>query len=148
MTTRRSSRIAVALGVALALAWAARAGALTADEVLKLKQAGVSDETIQQMLDNERAQQDAANARAGATQQMQEQSYAADHIGTHELGDGTVVLSTGKADPQQDVFDPTVPNSNANTQPMSVYPYVFPGGPPGPPAPVLGPHGPIGAGPR
>jgi hypothetical protein len=68
-------------------------------------------------------------------------------MGTWNLSDGSVVLSTGKADPQKDVSDPTVPNANA--QPMSVYPYVFGGGAPGPPGPVLGPHGPIGGpGPR
>jgi hypothetical protein len=117
--------------------------ALTADEVLQLKQAGVSDATIQQMLQNEnlkeqRQQQDTPAA-------MQEQKFANDHIGSWNTSDGRVVLSTGRADPQRDVFDPTVPNSNANA-PTNVYPYVFPGAPVGPPAPVIGPHGPPGGG--
>ncbi|MBY0274949.1 hypothetical protein K2Z84_06390 [Candidatus Binatia bacterium] len=122
------------------------ARALTAEEILQLKQAGVSDDTIQDMLQNERMkqQQKAADAPSAA---MEQDKFANDHIGSWTTSDGRVVLSTGKADPQKDVFDPTVPQNPADTTPMNVYPYVFTGaGPPGPPAPVIGPHGPIGGG--
>ncbi|MEW6268228.1 MAG: hypothetical protein AB1689_02885 [Thermodesulfobacteriota bacterium] len=141
--TRPPGTIA-ALALALALASPQPAPALTAEEVLKLKEAGVSDETIQQMLANERAQAD----QSAATEQMQQQKFANDHIGTWTTSDGRVVMSTGRADPQKDVFDPTIPQSGGE-YPMSVYPYVFPGAP-GPPGPVLGPHGPLpgGLGPR
>lgn len=124
-----------------------QARALTADEILQLKQAGVSDDTIQDMLQNERMkqQQKAADAPSAA---MEQDKFANDHIGSWTTSDGRVVLSTGKADPQKDFADPTIPNSNADQQP-NVYPYVFTNGqpgPPGPPAPVIGPHGPIGGG--
>lgn len=129
---------------ALLLCAASGAHALTADEILQLKQAGVSDDTIQDMLQNERLkeQQKAANAPSAA---MEQDKFANDHIGSWTTSDGRVVLSTGKADPQKDFFDPTIPQNQANTTPTNVYPYVFTGvGPPGPPAPVIGPHGPIG----
>jgi len=135
-------RAALALLLALAASGPQRASALTADEVLKLREAGVSDETIQQMLSNEAAKQQ----QGGASAQMQQQKFANDHIGSWTTSDGRVVLSTGRADPAKDVFDPTVPGSG-NDYPMSVYPYVFPGGAPGPPGPVMGPHGPLGPGP-
>jgi len=132
---------------------ATQAWALSAEEVLQLKQAGVSDATIQQMLENERLKDDQQNPPPQRADDdvpnaaMQEQKFANDHIGTWNTSDGRVVLSTGRADPQRDVFDPTVPNSNSNeNQQMNVYPYVFPGAPVGPAAPVLGPHGPIGGG--
>lgn len=120
------------------------AQALTAAEVEQLRNAGVSDDTIQDMLQNERLkdQQKAADA---PTQAMEQDKFVNDHIGSWTNSEGRVVLSTGKADPQKDVFDPTVPQSSADTMPTAVYPYVFPGAP-GPPAPVLGPHGPIGGG--
>lgn len=145
MTTRTT--IAATLLTTLALlAPAQRAAALTAAEVLQLKQAGVSDETIQKMLDNEsqKQQQDAAPSAA-----MQDQKFANDNIGSWTTSDGRVVLSTGKADPQKDVFDPTIQQSNSYQNGTNVYPFVFPGAPVEP-APVIGPHGPIGgaAGPR
>jgi hypothetical protein len=135
-------RTAVVPALAFALASASPAAALTAEEVLKLREAGVSDETIQQMLANERAQAD----QQGATEQMQQQKFANDNIGTWNTSDGRVVLSTGRADPDKDVFDPTVPQENP--YPMSIYPYVFPNAGPGAPAPVIGPHGLPGPGPR
>lgn len=150
-TTRRSvpgTRTSLLLSVlpALLLCSAGAARALTADEILQLKQAGVSDDTIQDMLQNERLkeQQKAADAPSAA---MEQDKFANDHIGSWTTSDGRVVLSTGKADPQKDVFDPTVPQNPADTTPTNVYPYVFTGGgPPGPPGPVIGPHGPIGGG--
>ena len=104
----------------------AAASALTADEVLQLRQAGVSDATIQQMLENERMkdQQQQADAPSAA---MEQDKFANDHIGTWTNSEGRVVLSTGKADPQKDVFDPTVQNSNGDYGQSNVYPYVFPG---------------------
>jgi len=140
-TTTAALIAACALLASVRTTWA-----LTAEEVLQLKQAGVSDETIQKMLDNEsqKQQQDAAPNAA-----MQDQKFANDNIGSWTTSDGRVVLSTGKADPQKDVFDPTIQQSNGYQNQMNVYPYVFPGAPVGP-APVVGPHGPIGggAGPR
>lgn len=130
-----------------AIAVPAVAHALTAEEVLQLKQAGVSDATIQQMLENERLKDQAQSGDDAPNAAMQEQKFANDHIGTWTTSDGRVVLSTGRADPQRDVFDPTVPQNGNDAMPANVYPYVFPGAPVGP-APVLGPHGPIGGGPR
>jgi hypothetical protein len=130
---------------ALLLCSATTARALTAEEVLQLRDAGVSDDMIQDMIKNERLkdQQKAQNAPSAA---MEQDKFANDHIGSWTTSDGRVVLSTGKADPQKDFADPTIPNANADSQP-SVYPYVFTGaGQPGPPAPVIGPHGPIGGG--
>jgi hypothetical protein len=123
------------------------ARALTADEVLQLRQAGVSDATIQQMLKNE--SQKNAQQRADVPSAMQNEKFANDHIGSWNTTDGRVVLSTGRIDPQRDVFDPTVPqNPNDDPQQMNVYPFVFPGGSGGTGGggPVLGPHGPIGGG--
>jgi hypothetical protein len=141
-TARRATRASLLLSLLLWPASAARA--LTAEEVLQMKQAGVSDETIQQMLENERLKdQQKVDDAPGAA--MEQDKFANDHIGTWTTSDGRVVLSTGKADPQKDVFDPTVPQSGADQLPANVYPYVFPGAP-GPPGPVMGPHGPIGGG--
>lgn len=138
----RTARTTLALALLL---WpTTRVLALTAEEVLQLKQAGVSDETIQQMLENERQKNE--QQAADVPSAMKQDEFANDHIGTWTTSDGRVVLSTGKADPQKDVFDPTVPQSGADQMPMNVYPYVFPGAP-GPPGPVVGPHGPIGGGP-
>lgn len=131
---------------AILLCGASAARALTAEEIVQLKDAGVSDDTIQDMLQNERLkeQQKAQNAPSAA---MEQDKFANDHIGSWTTSDGRVVLSTGKADPQKDFADPTIPNSNADSQP-NVYPYVFTngGGMPGPPGPVIGPHGPVGGG--
>jgi hypothetical protein len=138
----------IALALLLATTLAPRAAqALTADQVLQLKQAGVSDATIQQMLENERVKEDQQHGNAPSAA-MANQKFANDHIGSWTTSDGRVVLSTGRADPQRDMFDPTVPqNPNDYSQQMNVYPYVFPGAPMGGgPAPVLGPHGPIGGG--
>jgi hypothetical protein len=53
---RGISALAVALFTVMFLAcsWAASAGALTPEEVIKLKKAGVSDATIEKMLEQER----------------------------------------------------------------------------------------------
>jgi hypothetical protein len=75
---------------------------------------------------------------------MVDQEYATRHMGSWNLPDGSVVLSTGKSKPAG--FDPTIPQSNP--YPIDVYPYVFPGGggmpgPPGPgpaPGPVMMPR--------
>jgi hypothetical protein len=122
--------IAVAATV---LAWAFDpARGLTADEVLKLRAAGVSNETIQKMIDSESAQQPAP-----PPSDVVSEDYASHHIGTWDTPDGNVVLSTGKD--RQPGFDPTLPSSNQ--YPINVYPYVFPGGGmPGPPGPVVAPR--------
>ncbi len=62
--------------------------ALTSAEVLKLKEAGVSEETIQMMLQNE------AESRISSGQV--EQGYATDHMGSWQLRDGRTIHSTGK----------------------------------------------------
>ncbi len=61
---------------------------LTPEEVLKLKAAGVSEETIQMMLQKER--EDKIPAK------MREQGYATEHMGTWKLQDGRTITSTGK----------------------------------------------------
>jgi hypothetical protein len=68
-------------------AWT-RAAALTPEEVLKLKAAGVSDETIQLMIKQEREQR--------VPPAMVEQGYATDRMGTWKLKDGRTITSTGK----------------------------------------------------
>ncbi|HZR84525.1 MAG TPA: hypothetical protein VFD92_25725 [Candidatus Binatia bacterium] len=128
----RIALAAIATAAIVALSLEAARG-LTTEEVLKLREAGVSDETIQKMID-----QEAANP-SGVPQQMVDQEYASRHIGSWNLPDGSVVLSTGKS--REPGFDPTLPQNNQ--YPISVYPYVFPGGGmPGPP----GPMGPMGGG--
>jgi hypothetical protein len=142
----RTTRLTLLAATLLAMtARATPARALTAEEVLQLRQAGVSDATIQQMLENERQKNERHD---DVPQQMRDQKFANDHIGTWDTSDGRVVLSTGRADPQRDVFDPTVPQNNYGNGQMNVYPYVFPGAPGPAPAPVLGPHGPISGMPR
>lgn len=137
MANSIGSALRASLAAACLLFLPAPAQALTADEVLKLRAAGVSDETIQKMLDSEK------DSAAGVPQNMVDQEYATRHQGSWNLPDGSVVLSTGKS--QQPGFDPTIPQSNP--YPISVYPYVFGGGggmpgPPGPagPGPVMAPR--------
>jgi hypothetical protein len=72
----------------VSLLYGAAGFALTPEEVLKLKAAGVSDETIQLMLQKE--QDDKVST--GAV----EQGYATDHMGTWKLQDGRTIHSTGK----------------------------------------------------
>jgi hypothetical protein len=62
--------------------------ALTPEDVLKLKKAGVSEETIQMMLEQEHERRVPSN--------MVEQGYATDHPGTWKLKDGRTITSTGK----------------------------------------------------
>lgn len=72
-----------------ALVWWVNIGfALTPEEILNLKAAGVSEKTIQLMLQNEREK----TIPPG----MREQDYATDHMGTWKLRDGRTVTSTGK----------------------------------------------------
>ncbi len=68
--------------------WSSPTLALTPAEVLKLKEAGVSEETIQMMLQNE------AESRISSDQV--EQGYATDHMGSWQLRDGRTIHSTGK----------------------------------------------------
>ena len=149
-----------AIAVALALAasvFARSAAALTADEVLRLKAAGVSDHTIQMMMKDEQA--DAANAASGpppaqaappqaaqpqVPQSMVEQTYAEKHIGSWDLPDGSRVISTGQD--HNGFFDPTIPVQNP--YPMNIYPYVFPGGGGPMPGPFPGGGGAAGGGGR
>lgn len=113
------------------------AESLTAEQVLELRKAGVSDETIQKMLD----QGSSAGSLPGP---LQQQAEATSHIGSWDLPDGTRVLSTGKSDMPNHFYDPTI-GGGSNQYPISVYPFVTPYGPgPGPagggPAPVLVPR--------
>jgi hypothetical protein len=62
--------------------------ALTPAEVLKLKEAGVIEETIQTMLQNE------AESRISSDQV--EQACATDHLGSWRLKNGRTIHSTGK----------------------------------------------------
>jgi len=64
------------------------ARALTPEEILKLKEAGVSEETLQLMLRNERENKISADKL--------EQGYVTDHRGTWKLKDGRTITSTGK----------------------------------------------------
>lgn len=68
--------------------WSSPTLALTPAELLKLKEAGVSEETIQMMLQNE------AESRISSDQV--EQGYATDHMGSWRLRDGRTIHSTGK----------------------------------------------------
>jgi len=87
------------------------ASTLTPDEVLQLKAAGVSEETIQMMLRNEKEQ--------GIPSDTREQGYATDHMGTWKLRDGRTVTSTGKR--QLPLHYPT------EYPPPSPYaPYIYP----------------------
>jgi hypothetical protein len=119
----RARLLSVAAVLLANLAGAFPGFALTADEVLKLRQAGVSDETIQKLLDQETADHPPAR--------MTEQKYATDHIGSWNLDDGSVVLSTGKSDLPYHTYDPTLPQSSYSP---SINPYVF-----------VGPNGSAGA---
>lgn len=106
----------------LLLAVPAFGGTLTADQVLELRKSGVSDETIQKMLENEKqAMKDKQADRVPDS--MVEQSYANEHIGTWETKDGRRVYSTGKGDYPNHAFDPTIPSSQPQ-YPVGVYPYV------------------------
>ena len=83
----------VLLLIALSVSWTS---ALTTDEVIKLKKAGVSDETIRIMIEQERAGK---------------QQNPADQIGTREIkdaeGNTSVIYSTGA---------PTAPTQNESEQ--------------------------------
>ncbi len=98
------------------------AGTLTADQVLELRKSGVSDATIQKMLDNDsQAMKDKQADRVPDS--MVEQSYANEHIGSWTTKDGRRVFSTGKGDYPNHAFDPTIP-SNQPQYPVGVFPYV------------------------
>jgi hypothetical protein len=62
--------------------------ALTPEEVLQLKAAGVSEETIQLMLETERDRK--------LSPSLLEQEYATERMGTWHLRDGRTIHSTGK----------------------------------------------------
>jgi hypothetical protein len=83
----------ILLLLALSVSWAY---ALTTDEVVKLKKAGVSDETIRIMIEQERAGK---------------QQNPADQMGTREIkdaeGNSSVIYSTGA---------PTAPTQNESEQ--------------------------------
>jgi hypothetical protein len=87
---------------------------LTADEVLKLRAAGVSDETIQKMLDQEEDGQ--------VPSSMVDQAYATKHMGTWNLPDGSVLYSTGVSRPR----NPTIDQGDywGGMPPYSVNPFV------------------------
>jgi hypothetical protein len=128
---RRPAALARALALLclLSLAGPRVARCLTPEEVLKLRAAGVSDDTIQKMIDQEEQQRIPGS--------MVEQSYATKHMGNWTLEDGSVVHSTGQS--RQPFFDPTINPGQSSTQPYGIYPYVFPGAPGGAPAPARPP---------
>lgn len=93
---------------------ASPAFSLTPEEVLKLKAAGVSEETLQLMLQKE--QEDKVPSRT------LEQGYATDHIGTWKLQDGRTITSTGKR--QLPLHYPTAyPPASPYTP--NIYPYII-----------------------
>jgi hypothetical protein len=85
-----------AIAVMIIVLLASWAWALTTDEVIKLKKAGVSEKTIQTMIEQERSGQ---------------QGNPADQIGTREVkdaeGNTSVIYSTGA---------PTAPTQNQSEQ--------------------------------
>ena len=90
---------------------------LTPEEVLKLKAAGVSEATIQLMLQKEQENKIPAKTL--------EQGYATDHMGTWKLQDGRTITSTGKRQLPLDYPTAYPPYS---PYPPNIYPYVV--GPP------------------
>ena len=86
---------------------------LTPEEVLKLKAAGVSEPTIQLMLQKE--QEDKISSRT------LEQGYATEHMGTWKLQDGRTITSTGKR--QLPLDYPTAYPPDSPYAP-NIYPYV------------------------
>lgn len=101
--------------------------ALTPEEVLQLKKAGVSEKTIQMMLEQERDRQ--------VPPSMTEQGYATGHPGTWKLQDGRTITSTGKR--QLPLHYPTEYPPPAPYAP-EITPYIFRNRPPGEQAPALG----------
>jgi hypothetical protein len=90
------TRAKIFIAVLIVLLLAGSAFALTAEEVLKLKKAGVSEETIRLMIEQERAGR---------------QTNPSDQIGVREVkdadGNTSVIYSTGK---------PTAPAQNESEQ--------------------------------
>src|SRR5581483_399731 len=76
------------LGIGVLASWGSASFALTPEEILKLKAAGVSEETIQLLLQKEQEEQIPASTV--------EQGYATDHMGAWKLKDGRTITSTGK----------------------------------------------------
>jgi hypothetical protein len=106
--------------------------ALTPEEVLKLKAAGVSEETIQLMLRNESENKVSADKL--------EQGYATDLMGTWKLRDGRTITSTGKR--QLPLHYPTEYPPPSPYAPY-VYPYIdFPVGKARPRSSPVQPHSP------
>lgn len=121
---------------ALLSALPASADTLTAEQVLELRKSGVSDATIRQMLENEnQAMKDQQADRV--PDDLVEQSYANEHIGSWTTKDGRRVHSTGKGDYPNHAFDPTIPSTQPQ-YPVNVFPYV--GAPVPAPRPGNGPR--------
>ena len=99
--------------IAALLLGASTAFSLTPEEVLKLKAAGVSETTIQLMLQKE--QENKIPSRT------LEQGYATEHMGTWKLQDGRTITSTGKRQLPLDyptVYPPDFPYA------PTIYPYI------------------------
>ena len=94
--------------------WLSAVFALSPAEVLKLKQSGVSEATIQMMLENE--------AAGRVPSDKIEQSYATDGIGSWQLRDGRTIHSTGDRRLPLDF-----PTNYPTPAPYSPYadPYIF-----------------------
>src|SRR6266436_4850059 len=112
MTRHNIWRVQFSLIAALLLG-ASTAFSLTPEEVLKLKAAGVSETTIQLMLQKEH--EDKIPSRT------LEQGYATEHMGTWKLQDGRTITSTGKR--QLPLDYPTAYPPDSPYTP-NVYPYV------------------------
>lgn len=122
---RKSALVLVALLVSAP--GAALAEALTAEQVLELRKAGVSDATIRQMLQNQ-SEETKARQEERVPDELVEQSYANEHIGSWNTKDGRRVFSTGKGDYPAHAFDPTIPSSQPE-YPIGVFPFLGAGRP-------------------
>ena len=99
---------AFAISAGLILGLATKAFTPTPAEVLKLKDAGVSEETIQVMLENE------ADNRVPSDKIAQ--SYATEGIGSWQLRDGRTIHSTEKRQ-----LPPDYPTAYPTAPPFSPY---------------------------
>lgn len=93
---------AVLCGCAMVLFCVPLVWALTVEEVLSLKKAGVGDETIQRLLEHEH-----------------EDKFVAEHLGSWTTPDGRMIRSTGKRR-----WPLTPPALSQGQYPIGVYPMV------------------------
>ncbi|MCS6927395.1 MAG: hypothetical protein NZ578_16005 [Candidatus Binatia bacterium] len=94
----------VLCGCAMVLLYCTPAQALTVEQVLALKKAGVSDETIQRLLEHAR-----------------EDKLIAEQLGTWTTQSGRVIRSTGKRR-----WPLTPPELHQGQYPIGIYPFLSP----------------------